>query len=379
MRIAFITPVFPPYAAGMATVAEAHAEALARAGHEVTVFSPLGKRGLKMSSKYHTVSLRARVRYGNAAAVPSLARISGFDRYLLEYPFVGGTEFLLQNPSITRENLRVYYHMDLHGRGWTRPIFYLYTNWVLPRLMRCALRVAVSSLDYAKTGLLRDFITHDEAKFTEIPIGVDAARFCPSTATLKTIASEAKSPYGRSPAGRQSLGLLLVAALDRAHYFKGVEVLLRALKNLPDARLMIVGDGDQRKKYERLAAELGVASRVKFSGKVASKDLPAYYHEADVVVLPSIDRSEAFGIVLLEAMASGRAVVASDLPGVRTLVRENGLLARPGDAADLQAKIGSLVADSARLHAMGARGRQMVLEKYSLEKVDAQFERWMVS
>ena len=174
MKIALVTPVFPPYAAGMATVAEAHARILSDDGHDVTVFAPLGRSGLKMNQRYHVQSLPPRLRYGNAAYVPALRSYlcdGKFDRIVLEYPFIGGAEVFLFN-DIPAAPLRLYYHMDLVGQGIMRPAFATYNRLILPRVLEKFPRVAVSSLDYATSGLLRGAIAFHQEKFTEVPIGV---------------------------------------------------------------------------------------------------------------------------------------------------------------------------------------------------------------
>src|SRR5262249_59935029 len=84
--------------------------------------------------------------------------------------------------------------------------------------------------------------------------------------------------------------VLFVGALDRAHYFKGISVLLAAMATLPDARLVVIGDGDLRGSYEREAQAAGLASRVRFAGRVSTDALPLHYAMADVCVLPSTTR-----------------------------------------------------------------------------------------
>src|SRR6185295_5042399 len=134
--------------------------------------------------------------------------------------------------------------------------------------------------------------------------------------------------------------VFFLARLDRAHYFKGLHLLIDAVARLPEARLVVGGDGEWRAEYEaRAQASLG--ARAHFIGDVPDSALPAYYRAADVVAVPSIDRTEAFGLVLLEALACGTPVVASRLPGVRTLVDDGrtGFLVDPGDPIDLAARL----------------------------------------
>src|SRR5205814_1893675 len=150
-------------------------------------------------------------------------------------------------------------------------------------------------------------------RLVELPNGVDVERFRPGLAS-----GELRARYGLA---RMEQVVLFVGGLDRAHYFKGLPVLLRALARLPkDVALLVVGDGDRREAYARLARAAGLGRRVRFAGSVADAELPRHYALADLVVLPSTTRGEAFGLVLLEAMACSRAVVASRLPGVQAVV-----------------------------------------------------------
>jgi glycosyltransferase involved in cell wall biosynthesis len=162
--------------------------------------------------------------------------------------------------------------------------------------------------------------------------------------------------------------VLFVGVLDRAHHFKGAGNLIRAfaaLKNR-DAMLMLVGDGDLKEQFMQQAAGLGIAERTRFVGKVSNSDLPDYYAAADLAVLPS-SPPESFGMVLIEAMACGKPVIASNLPGVRAVVSNNvdGLLLQPGNIPELTDKIDQLLRDPERRREMGMRGRQKVEAKYA--------------
>ena len=100
-------------------------------------------------------------------------------------------------------------------------------------------------------------------------------------------------------------------------------------------------------EYEAFAKKLQMSTRVKFVGRVEDKELSAYYQRVQVTILPSIDKTEAFGLVLLESMAAGTPIIASNLVGVRSLVKLNktGWLVKPGSEADLADKIKLALAD----------------------------------
>lgn len=123
---------------------------------------------------------------------------------------------------------------------------------------------------------------------------------------------------------------------------KGVRYLIEAMRDV-DAELAVVGDGCLREELERQAQELGV--KVSFVGRISPERVARWYAACDVFVLPSL--SEGRPNVLIEAMASGRACVASDIPGCRELIRDgsNGLLFVPGNTPALQEKIKKILGD----------------------------------
>jgi len=130
---------------------------------------------------------------------------------------------------------------------------------------------------------------------------------------------------------KNRLELLFVGGLDRAHYFKGFNVMLDALAGLAAAnwRLTVVGDGELRPSYAARAAALGLEKKISWAGRVSEADKIRAYQNADLLLLPSINSNEAFGFVLIEALACGVPVIAADLPGVRRVFsdRQEGLLA----------------------------------------------------
>jgi phosphatidylinositol alpha-mannosyltransferase len=171
-----------------------------------------------------------------------------------------------------------------------------------------------------------------------IPCGVDLTRFRPATGPDGSPKSRVQGPKSK---------VLFVGRLDAR---KGIEVLLRAmpavLKALPDARLTVIGQGPMQGRARRLAAGLGVSERVDFAGAVSQDELPRFYAECDVYCAPSLG-GETLGIVLLEAMASGVPVVASDIPGYDETIRADvdGLLTKPEDPAALAAALVRVLGD----------------------------------
>jgi phosphatidylinositol alpha-mannosyltransferase len=185
-----------------------------------------------------------------------------------------------------------------------------------------------------------------------IPNGVDIERFHPSVEPFER---------WRDP---EKLNLLFVGRLDPR---KGLDLLIGAMPEIAErtrgrARLLIVGDSYLRPKFE--ASVPGSArAHVHFLGHVPSADLPRWYATGDIFVSPA-SGNESFGIVLLEAMAAGRAVVASDIPGYRSVVVPdvNGLLVPPGDAGALARAVLRLADDPERRLLIAGRGRARAIE-----------------
>ncbi|GEL18868.1 glycosyltransferase [Pseudonocardia asaccharolytica] len=150
---------------------------------------------------------------------------------------------------------------------------------------------------------------------------------------------------------------LRVLFVGQMRPYKGLEWLLPAVAGQPGIELTLVGDGRHRQDYERLAADLN-ASNVRFLGRVPDEALHHEYDRNDVVVLPSVTQAEAFGLVVLEGMASGCVPVVSDLPGVRDVVADAGTVVPPRDENVLRAALLDLAADRARLRHLGRLARR---------------------
>lgn len=162
-----------------------------------------------------------------------------------------------------------------------------------------------------------------------------------------------------------------VLFVGRLNYYKGVEHLIDAVSNLT-VELRLVGDGSRREALEERAAERANEAHVSFAGEVSDDELARHYREADVFVLPSVERSEAFGIVQLEAMAHGVPVVNTDLPtGVPWVSRdgETGLTVPPEDRDALRDAIETLASSADLRERLGRRARERVEEEFTREEM----------
>jgi rhamnosyl/mannosyltransferase len=151
-------------------------------------------------------------------------------------------------------------------------------------------------------------------------------------------------------------------------YYKGLDYLLDAMRHI-DATLLVVGDGPMAEAWRELARNWGLQERVHFVGQVPDEELPAYYGAADLFVLPASHRSEAFGVVQLEAMAAGKPVVSTDLGTGTSFVNQDGMtgfVVAPRDAPALAGAINRLLEDPERRRSMGEAGRRRVLEHFTI-------------
>ncbi|MBU1179659.1 glycosyltransferase family 4 protein [Patescibacteria group bacterium] len=364
MKIAQIVCTFPPYKGGIGNAVYNFAKYLAGHGENVTVFTPNYRHiGAEYNESFRVRRLSPFFKIGNAACIPQLFwKLKEFDVIHLHLPFIGGTLPILFYP---KKKLVIHYHMDLVGFGAKKILFWLYKKLAVPLALWRADKIIVSSFDYIKNSDIAEYFERKREKFFELPFGVDAKKFCPKSKNESLMEKYFIEPDDKV--------VLFVGGLDKAHYFKGLDVLMRAAKeiNRENIKLLVVGEGDMKAEYKDKAEEFGIAKRIIFAGSPNDAELPDYYNLADIFVLPSIDKSEAFGLVLLEAGACGKPLVASDLAGVRTVVwkNENGLLAEPNNSNDLADKIKQLLDNDELRAKMGANARQIVENNYCWKKV----------
>ncbi len=177
------------------------------------------------------------------------------------------------------------------------------------------------------------------------------------------------------PAASQPDRPFTIGYIGRIVPAKGIDVLLRALVALAgDWRLRLVGGGPALDDLRTLAHALGIAERVAFVGQLPSTELPAQYHALDCLVLPSLTQNnwkEQFGRVLVEAMASGVAVIGSDSGAIPGVIGEAGLIVPEGDAAALTRAIQDLKDQADLRAALAERGRERFLARFTNDSIAA--------
>jgi glycosyltransferase involved in cell wall biosynthesis len=224
-----------------------------------------------------------------------------------------------------------------------------------------------------------------------------ARRFVVSSPTLATASAELSRyqdrtsiiPFGidprawtadvdrrrRAEAIRAAIKRPIVLFVGRLVAYKGVDVLVKAVSPLC-AHVVVVGDGPLRKRWSADASTSEGRATIEFPGPLPDEDVKDWMHAADVLVLPSVTRAEAFGVVQLEAMASALPVISTDVPSGVSWVnqhRETGLVVPAGDVLALREALETLLADRALRAKLGAAGVERVRAHFTLDQMADRF------
>ena len=270
-------------------------------------------------------------------------------------PIAGGSLFL-RTPA---PRLIVWHHSDLL-RPWWAPHTYGRVQRALYRRAEC---VIVSSPNLAAQSSL----VQRARRVVVIPFGIPLERFRRTGDRRRAVAEKLAAAARWGPR---------VLFVGRFVYYKGVDVLIDAMARVAGT-LFLIGEGPLEPALTQRAREQGVQDRVVFLGRVSEEDLPAYYQASDVFVLPSVAKTEAFGVVQIEAMAAGVPVVSTNLPtGVPWVNQDgvSGLVVPPGDSASLADAIGRLLADADLRSRLGAGGSARADQLFSRDRMISAFK-----
>jgi len=362
MRILQTPPRFRPYIGGVENYAYYLSKELVKGGHDVTVVCANEPRS-KSKDRIEGIAVK-RLRYAGKVAntnitpgLPAALLKEEFDVVNTYIPTPWSADWSAFAAVLKRKPLVVTYHNDIVGRGISNYLAKVYNATALKCLLRRADRIVITTPEYLNSS---PYLKRYKDKVEVIPIGVDTSRFRP----------------GKVEREEENL-ILFLSVLDEFHRYKGLDVLLEAMRLVTkeaDAKLLVGGGGAMLEEYMELSERLGIDDKVEFLGFVPEEGLVDFYNRGDVFVLPSVSKAqEGFGIVLLEAMACGRAVVCTDVAGVAEAVAESGAgnVVEPSDSEALAAGIIAALGDSGR---MGRKARKLVEEGYSWGRVVSSIE-----
>ncbi len=385
MKIAQVTTVFPPFKGGMGQVPYHYARELHIMGEDVEVITPDYGRGT-IEEEFAIDYVKPVLKWGLGAFCPQLfSRLDKYDVVILHHPALGMgiVTALWKFLKGSKTKLVLFYHMDNIGSGIFRLLFPLYNFFLQPFILNTADTILVSSIDYIQNSSIKKYYKKYPQRFRELPFGV-TKQFQPkdkvhhkgminSEGRESAMGQVDKTLLNKFNIDANKKMILYVGGLGPEHYFKGIDVLLKACAQLESEnwQLVCVGRGNMIEKHEKTAKDLKIENSVTFTGFQPDESLPDWYNSATVTVLPSINSSEAFGILLVEAMACGSPVIASNLPGVRTVVQNNinGLTAKPADADDLAMKINKIITDDTLQTKFSQNALQIAQDKYQWSKI----------
>jgi rhamnosyl/mannosyltransferase len=354
-RLTFVhaAKFYPPVRGGMETVVgdladgtagEWDVRVIAANDRPVTVRERCGEVGVVRSASFGTI---------NSVPLCPLLPLHLWreraDCVVLHEPNpIAGTAVFLRTPA----RLVIWHHADLL-RPWWAPLTYGRMQRALYRRAACVVVASPHHVTYSP-------LVQQARRVVVIPYGIALERYRHVDSTRQAAVDRIR----RAASGPR------VLFVGRFVYYKGIHVLIDAMAKC-SGTLLLVGDGPLEGELRERAAALGLGDRVRFIGRVSDDDLPAFYQAADLFVLPSVAKTEAFGLVQVEAMAAGLPVVSTNLPTGVPWVNQDGvtgLVVPPADVDALARGIRTLTADAALRQELG-RNAGMRAEMFSRRRM----------
>ena len=258
------------------------------------------------------------------------------------------------------------YHNDLTGYNLlVRLLSKIYYYTLGFKTFDLSQRIIVTSEYYAKKS---PYLKKYHQKLKIVSPGVDAGK-CNINRT-----NYLKNRYNL----KDKKIILFIGQLNKESQHKGLDYLMKAIKIISDSidvKLIIVGRGNYIDHYKNIAESHEILNNVIFAGYVDESNLSKYYNESDVVVLPSYNRAEGFGMVLIEAQACGTPVIGTTVGGIPYAIvdGETGLLVPPKDSEALADAIKQILSDEKLAEEMGRRGSERVNKEFIWEKSTENF------
>jgi glycosyltransferase involved in cell wall biosynthesis len=353
MRVLHVGKFYPPFMGGMETHLQALCNELQKfVDVKVIVANNSRRDAEEVVSNIPVTRVGKLFDFASAPICPSMARrIRDADSDIIHIHLPNPTAILAYLASGHRGRLVFTYHSDTVRQKVLGKAF----DPVQRRALDRSAALIGTSPNYLDSSAV---LSAYRDRCHVIPYGIPAEQF-----------------YACDPSLVESIrnrhGARLIISVGRLIYYKGFEYLIRAMAKV-DGRLLIIGDGPLRESLQKESQALGLSDKVAFLGEIQNQDIVPYYHAASIFALASIARSEAFGIVQLEAMASGKPVVntnlASGVPFV-SLHGKTGITVEPKDPRALAQAINLLLDDDALREQYGIAARRRVEQEFSLDKM----------
>ncbi len=352
MKIIQATKAYSPHIGGIETVVQQLAEGFAKKDNiesNVTVCNDLGHSSSEISNGVHIN------RTATYARIASLPISPGYPYQLLSQsadilhihePFLIAPAAYLAFRSLARKKFKrlvIWWHSDIVKQE-------AISNFYLPiqkAILKEASAIIVATPNHISSSNVLGEFNH---KCHIIHFGIDISRF-QITSDCKQKIDAIKAKYKKP----------IILFFGRLIYYKGAEYLIKAMDSIPEAHLVVVGKGTLQESLELMASK-GIGN-ISFIPYLSEEDLVAMYHACEIFVLPSVENTEAFGIVQLEAMACGKPVISSDLPTGVTYVNQagvTGLVVKKRSSSELVTAIKHLLENENRRQELGKNAQRRV-------------------
>lgn len=361
MRVTMVNKYYPPHLGGIEFHMRDLATELAARGVEVraVVANEANEVATETIDGVQVIRMARPFHYASTPVVPGMARAlrqesardGAPDLFHLHFPYPWGEVAWLR--ARVAQPTVLAYHSDIVRQ---KALLAAYAP-ILRRVLDRADLVLASSPNMVEHS---PFLSKIADKCRVIPYGVHVERYA-DTPELLARAAELRAGHSRP----------IVLFVGRLVYYKGPEVLMRAMAGV-DADVVVIGRGPLKPELERIAAESGITGRATFLDPVDDAELAAWYHAADIFCLPSVARSEAYGLVQLEAHASGTPTVSTTLTTSVPFVNQDGvtgLTVPPGDVPALTEALRTLVADESLRTRLGAQARERAFADFSVGRM----------
>ncbi|WP_229591448.1 glycosyltransferase [Pseudodesulfovibrio sediminis] len=365
MRILHISKYAYPVRGGIETCVRDLSTEQVRQGHDITVLchQPTPLKGTTTTLE-DGVAITRCATLGTCAFAPLSPVFPLHLRTAIKRARPDVIHLHLPNPAVLYSRIFpanvpviAHWHADVQGTpsAAVRALYPLYRLFETPCLSRAS-RIVTTSPPYRQSSpSLRRWHT----KTAVIPLGIDLNRY-PAHDTVE----QPDRP--------------LVLSVGRCSFYKGFEHLVRAAAAVPEADFVIAGDGSRRWDLLREIDRLALSDRVHLPGAVSDSQLRQYYKQASLFCLPSVDRSEAFGVVLLEAMRYGLPLISTAIPGSGAawvnMDGHTGIVVPPASPSALAQAIKDMLHNTQRTEEMGKAARARLEETFTIQAVAQSFQ-----
>ena len=345
MKVLFVAPYAYPHIGGAETHINYLSKELSKLGCKVEILTSLYNKKLPKSENINSVLIKripVSHTFYHTPITPNLFDVLMKEDYDIIHVHYSGpySPELSSFVSLIRDKPMIITHHGIgYGsglKGFLEKVYYITLwNFVLSTVKKIII----------PTSMYLDDLKKHRKKCIVIPNGVDLKEFVKQKSKNK---SKEK----------------IVLFVGKLLVYKGLDILLEAMKKV-DAKLVIVGHGDET-YYKKLVKKMRLDNKVMFLKDLERKKLIEIYKRCDVLVLPSIRKTEVFGIVLIEGMASGKPVIGSRIGGIPEIIKngKNGLLVPPEDSDSLIDAINYILNNPKKSKKMGSYGQKLCKLKY---------------